>query len=706
MPTAFKSGSLRPLTGPMDVRSLPGDMLPGSFRWKENFSVTENGSLCRTPGWRRLFHSRTANNFDLHDQLLAIQLYYDENSPPTDGADDNSTYPPGAFCSGSYLFRYGVREPITMLYESTSTSGTRKLFAGTQSRIYQLNEADGNWSIITDGMGSAGTRFHAAQLGDTILFTNGYDAPFAHVLGQPPQGCAIRRIQAIQDLADMGITQAGIVLSYNGLMLLMDVTQEGTRYTSRIRWSDLNNPLSWKGSNDSLANFQDLDYGERIVAAKELGNYLVIYTTRSIWRAQVQGNTSNVFGFQKVYSEKKNQDKCLVYPNTLVSTGASHFYMGRDGIYEYNQYIPEPDRVEWLHRGSGVLYDNLDPNCCEWPVGEFYPNQGEVWFSVPQNGTNCFPSRTLVCSVKHKTTGYVNYGFTAFGNFRSDNQPSLRSWLKEFCVCTEAELAAQGFGYIKEGLPTCGNESVEPECTQPYEPTCLYTDQSITINGVTMEDPDGPPSATSLCNLLSGTSLTAGCNPCNEEQTFIGASATDYCLKQIGASYNREVCTNVLGDGTVNFPEGQLPTYSAFCGEYRLDGYDSVLRGTFPLGTLPVDKVIKHLTVQFEAQYQASPCQLTVRIGDSYRPVDLNVENCGAVWSALSPKKLACPNSQSPTAYGYNNLRPHLGTEWECYQQGRYLHFELRIGARDGSLAKGGASCFSSLDFVVAMNSA
>lgn len=701
MPTAFKTFSYRPLTGPLDVRSLPQNMAAGAFRWKQNFAVTQQGNLCRMPGWSRLFSNRTANNFDLHDQLLGIQLYYDDNTPVSTGADDNSTYPPGALCSGDVLFRYGVREPITLLFESTSPAGNRRLFAGTQSRLYQLNESDGNWTIITDGMGHEGSRFKAAQLGDTIIFTNGFDAPFAHVLGQAPQGCAIRRISEIEDLATLDITAAGIVVAYNGLMLLMDVTQEGTRYTSRIRWSDLNNPLSWVGSNDSLANFQDLDYGEEILAAKELGGYLLIYTDRSIWRAQVQGATSNVFGFQRVYAEKKNQDKCLCYPNTLVSTGGSHFYMGRDGIYEFNQYLSEPDRVEWLHAGSGVLYDRLDEACCAWPVAEYHPAEKELWFSAPQTGDNCLPSRTLVASVKHNTSTYVDHGFSAFANFRSDNQQDLRTWLKQFCVCTDEALAELGLGYIKEGSPVCGALSEDGECQQAFTPTCLYTEETEDLDGRLIENAYGTVSETSLCTLLGSALLTAGCNTCNEEQTFVGASTLDYCLKQIGAAYNREVCTNAVDQGLVSFPEGQLPVYASTCGTYRVDGYDSILRATFPLGPQPMDKVLKHLAVQFQAAYQSSPCAIQMRIGDSYQPLDLNLEDCGVVWSDLPNRPLECALKQRPVAYGFNNLRPHLGTEWETYQQGRYLHFELTITNKDGTPGKGGAGCFSSIDYTV-----
>ena len=34
--------------------------------------------------------------------------------------------------------------------------------------------------------------------------------------------------------------------------------------------------------------------------------------------------------------------------------------MGRDGIYEFNQYLPYPERPKWIHAASGYMYGNLE----------------------------------------------------------------------------------------------------------------------------------------------------------------------------------------------------------------------------------------------------------------------------------------------------------------------------------------------------------
>ena len=78
--------------------------------------------------------------------------------------------------------------------------------------------------------------------------------------------------------------KAKVVIQFNGYIILMNTFEEGERMSARVRWCDLNLPKEWReapGLADSLAGFQDLQYGDEILAAAPMLGALYIYTRRS-----------------------------------------------------------------------------------------------------------------------------------------------------------------------------------------------------------------------------------------------------------------------------------------------------------------------------------------------------------------------------------------------------------------------------------------
>lgn len=382
----WQTVSLYPLTGPLDTRSRPADIPPGAYRWKLNFQVTPEGKLCRRNGFQKFTGGATSfTNQDFHRQG-------------------------------------GTREPITFQFESTSNDGTRRLYVGTQSGVWLVNLTTGVWTPIITGQGAAGTRWRAAELQDVIAFTNNNDPVYA--CATDGTGGAV-----LASLAAKPVTKAAVIVQYNGFLMVMNVVQEGTRQSSRILWSDLNLPDSFNSTSEGALNsFQDLDYGDDILAAAPLLGALYIFTRRSIWQARVSGSTDSVFTFTRVYTEPKNQTGCIAFPNTLVSTGSDLYYMGRDGIYNWNPYIPFPVRADWLHRADGLIYrsdsaQRLDANYCLSPVTEYMPTNREIWISWPSvaqpEGMKGVNDWTLVGQLEHKTADVVDHGFTSFVNFRT-----------------------------------------------------------------------------------------------------------------------------------------------------------------------------------------------------------------------------------------------------------------------------------------------
>lgn len=410
--------SIAPLIGVLDVRSRPADVPRGGFRWRLNCAASDEGKMCLRDGFSKAFHLSTPYiNRDHHHQ---------------------GTIP---------------REPITLLYESTDSAGVRRLFDATKSRVSTLDEAIGLWTDIVTGKGAAGSRFKCDQLQDKILFTNDVDPPFLYdvvstALTDPiPQlGTGTSSFPLGGTLANTNISKARVVIQYQGVMFLMNLEQDGKRVSSRIHWSDLNDPTTWVISpQDNICGFQDLPYGDDILAAGVMNGVLYIYTTRGIWRIGVNSsgiNGSSVFSFSQIYSEPKNQAGCLAFPNTLVSTGSDHYYMGREAIYHYNQYLTAPQRIDWIHRADAVIYKKSDTAInsvyCGSPVAEYAPTSQEIWFSWPSAGSFDNNNWTLVLNIGQSAADVMDTGFTALVNYR----PGFSSG--ETCRETQDFIGASG----------------------------------------------------------------------------------------------------------------------------------------------------------------------------------------------------------------------------------------------------------------------
>jgi hypothetical protein len=418
---------LAPLTGVLDLRSEPDNMVAGSLRYRGNLQTVNDKTLRRGMGWSKLFSKSAYNNSDLHDQLL--------------------------------LFNGSTREPITMLREMESSRSVRQMFAATRSRVFVLNEYSGNWQVIGWGMGGgvgtdcSGPRFQCDVLGDYVVLTNGFDLPMYHILEQAPNADG-SMMSPFADLALIGLTSARKLWVWNNVVFLADVVMDGAILSYRIVWSDYNDPTSFDPSKiGSMTGFQDLNFGERVLGGAPSSNGFIIYTNQKAWLMSVNQSTSAdspPFVFQVLPGT--TPQNCLFYENTLVNLGDGHIYAGRDRLYYFNQWIGLPEPLEWLHSADAVVYEKIRSDVCEAHVGVFDNNEVLVSFLTTESTNGC-PDITLRINRTYKTVDIVDSGFTAFCQHRPQATPTIRDLLVEENVCSLYSLLYEGYGWLYEGLP-------------------------------------------------------------------------------------------------------------------------------------------------------------------------------------------------------------------------------------------------------------
>lgn len=623
--------TLKPLTASLDTRSQPADVMPGVHRFVQNFMLSGGDKICRRPSEQKIFSGSAFDLFHLSTDPLFNPTYVN-----WDLHDQSDATGPWA------------KEAPTMLFEGFLNSGPRYLYAGTQSALFKLDQTKGTWTNLVHSLAPLGgmlavggavgqTRFKAAELQNFIFVTNNVDHVLYQDVNTTNDFVPVPELKngASDSPIGLAVSAAGVIVMFKGFILIMNTVEGGQRFTSRVRWSDLNRGDVWIGPTDpnlppmpsgnqaSLANYQDLDYGHDILAAAEMGGNLYIYTTKSIWRASIGGQNAAgqaiAFSFVSVYSEPANQAKCIFFPNSLVSTGLEHWFAGIDGYYMFSPYIPEPERSEWLYKGTTAIFTDTayagDISNCQSFIAQIFQEDTEIHVSWPELNTGAqpgVPTKTIIFNYKYKAVSIKDAGYTALGNFRPNA-------------------------------------------------------------------PDG--------------------NTCKTAQLFVGAAASDWCLKSISTIYSRERCANSF-TGTGSVVNG---VYVPFSGVYVFDGYYSILRGMLPYANTDLEKVLKHLLIEAVPDPQATPCVLRLRVGNSYSQADPNLPDgvCTVLWRQLADKPLKCLDAVKASAQVLAGVKRGIGTEWELLSEGRFLYYEFTIANADGSPAIGGSSCFERIETVV-----
>lgn len=671
----YKSISIKPVDGLLDTRLTPDEVALNGYRWVESYECLERGKLCRMSGYRRFLDTEFSNNADAHDQLLSV--------------------------TGRT-----IRQPVIFTHEHEMASGSRKFFWGTANFLAALNNSTGNYKIIGDNFSppetsySPDVRWTAAGFSDVVVFTNGVDEAVWHVVDQPANDNG-QSVQPIDDLRLLNITRVGFVKQWAGLTFYFNVVQDGVRQSYRVLWSDYQNPLSVKPkASASVAGRKDLDYGEVVLNAAEIGNSLLVYTNKGVWKADI--DTTNGVSWTKFYNASREGDRCLKFPRWLISTGAEHYLGANDGIYVMSLYVDKPQRVEWIHKASATMYNDLDTSRCLVHCAGHEVNKKQLWFSWARNG-EATPQNSLVLNTEYPFASYVPHGFTAFGNFGFTRQQSVRDFLLSRCICTQAGLDAAGLGFDHEGGycdPTL--EVINNSGCVNSPPTSIWTNQSVDLDGVPVEDFSKPQDPQSLCAQLSGLTLADLCRAeddageCRPTELFVMADANDFCLKQTdpGIAY-RERCTDFSG-----------------CGTYVKDGYRSILRsGPIDLGLPEIEKILQRFAIEAAPVEQTIPSQIRLKVGTAAQALDPNKadldSNCVILYQEQPLMDLVCQSTKTARQHLAANTRPDEDIAWPMWYPGRFLYYELTVvNEKVNPQDTGGLVCLSRFTFRVLVRGA
>jgi hypothetical protein len=227
---------------------------------------------------------------------------------------------------------------------TTKLDGSRRFFAGTQTKLYELSGAV--WTDRSAGTytGSTESRWSFCQFGDTTIATN---------LSDDMQSSASGAFAAIA-----GAPKAKIVVSASNNFVLAFNTNEGTFGQSPDRWwcCAQSDQTSWTPDVATLANTGRLVAVEgAIQAALPLGDYVIAYKNKGIFVGSFAGSPV-VWQWNLV----PGGDAGAVGPEAICDIGGAHFIVSNDNFWLFDGTRPVPIGTgfvrQWFLDNSSPTY--------------------------------------------------------------------------------------------------------------------------------------------------------------------------------------------------------------------------------------------------------------------------------------------------------------------------------------------------------------
>ena len=234
---------------------------------------------------------------------------------------------------------------ITGMHWYEKRDGSKYLVVVAGNKIYS-NQLTSTFTDITGSVTiTPGYLCKFVTFLDTVVITNGYDAPFQWT---GTGNCTIMTIPT-------DITRPRLSEQYQSYLFFADSYNAGIRQGSRLNWSVINSISSWLDTDFAYISWND---GTDITAIKTLGDRICIFKNRSIWIGLFTGDVDVPFQFQKTQSHVG----CVSgYSPFLADNGL--IFLGEDGLYFFdgNQSEKLSNRLNETFYNNNTTKNNL---CC------------------------------------------------------------------------------------------------------------------------------------------------------------------------------------------------------------------------------------------------------------------------------------------------------------------------------------------------------
>ena len=252
-------------------------------------------------------------------------------------------------------------------FYALKSDGTIITFAGTSTKLYQLNNINFSWTDVSPGGGSysaltSTANWQFAQTGNLVFATQAnallqvFDlssaTAFSNALGSPPQAAYISVV--------------GRFLVLSGLL--------STPY--RIQWSGLNSfnaSTSWTSGINS-SDFQDFPDGGIVRGVAGGDQSGIIFQDQAIRRMSYVAGSPIIFQIDRI-----TQDKGLYAPYSIVRAGEKIFFYAGQGFQKIEPGgVPEQIGREKIDR---TFLADLDKANLQLFIGAADPRSTRIFWA-------------------------------------------------------------------------------------------------------------------------------------------------------------------------------------------------------------------------------------------------------------------------------------------------------------------------------------
>ena len=280
----------------------------------------------------------------------------------------------------------GTISAIDGLYQFNMDNGSQFLMGVSGGSLLKMDEADGTWDTITTVTSQTTAKLcDWATYQDICIVTNGTNNP------QEWSGSgATTNLDAVSDLT---LTRADWVADFKDRLFLGNVTVSGTAYPNRVYYSDNTDITTWGTTSFLTVGYSD---GEAITGLRVLGDELIVYKERSIWKIRYMGDPDLPFAIYKSLS-----DVGCISGRTIQEVTNHHVFLSSTGeLYVFNGVNSEKisGRIDaTLQAYSKSRYDEA--------VSANYRKLNQYWLSFTTSGSD--HDRVIVWD-------YFNNSFTEY----------------------------------------------------------------------------------------------------------------------------------------------------------------------------------------------------------------------------------------------------------------------------------------------------
>lgn len=241
-----------------------------------------------------------------------------------------------------------------------------KMICVAGDEVFKMDDLDGTFDKITGDITiTAGNHCDFENFLNTVLVTNGADLPFQWT------GTGNASLMTVPT----GLTKAKFVKQYENYTILGNVTVSATDHPSRWYWSTIKTIDTWNSADFIETEMND---GQEITGIKVLGDALIVFKERKIWKYVFTGERDVPF----IGSRTASAVGCVA-PWSIQEVDNGLVFLAYDGIYFFdgNTSYKISDRIN-----STIL--GLNRGAFSKAVSMVQKDKNRYWLAVTSNGAS------------------------------------------------------------------------------------------------------------------------------------------------------------------------------------------------------------------------------------------------------------------------------------------------------------------------------